>query len=682
MTNPLPPVPNQSITPNSTLTPQWLAWFNQLYVYVTAGQQGGGGLIPGTTQINTSDPIKGGGTIASNLTIGLEDGGVTNEFLASMPASTIKGNATSTPATPQDLTVGQAQALLQLISAATLLNTAAPIEGGGLIASDLTLSLEAGGVANSFLSLMPALTIKGNSTSNPATPQDLAVSQAQALLNIITTASQIGALLYPKTAAENSAGAVITNFTYPQGNVLRYGADPTGVADSSHAFATAFAVKGVVTAIGSFLIMSGVNIDISTTTLVGPAVLTCGFTTPGSLLTVSNTGSPEQNSFHKIEGVEFIGKGTTGVQGTNFGPGIGTGVCCFKVNSCTFTQFADGAVVNSNAFEIQFDGCSFSQSGTDHAALRVTGPSSERVSCVQCQFFNNAECVRVDGGGEIFLDNCSLDYSYRLVNAVFGNVYLTNCYYENGALVGDIDYWFKTSANDSTIVLQGGQISQTATKTAFAFGQSLATLGGGIFFRNIKFFSNTNGIVNPMIAGTGNAFASGCMIDGFSNINVAWANFSIAQNLCSNGTFVNGLQGWTVATGAGSESPTTSDNTLLMQVSSGGDSISLFWTITAQPGQNVGFSCQIMGNTSACRFGMLISSVGGDGVVISNSTPQETFNEFNGTSSPCPTSFTSVRAVMFNLPSGTATVQFQLNTLGATSNANLVTVQNVLVGTY
>jgi len=40
--------------------------------------------------------------------------------------------------------------------------------------------------------------------------------------------------LYPQTSSEISAGVTPTNYLYPPGNVLRYGADPTGVTDSTN----------------------------------------------------------------------------------------------------------------------------------------------------------------------------------------------------------------------------------------------------------------------------------------------------------------------------------------------------------------------------------------------------------------------------------------------------------------
>lgn len=501
---------------------------------------------------------------------------------------------------------------------------------------------------------------------------------------IASTVNQafITAALYPQTAAEQAVSVVPKSTLYPQGNVLRYGADPTGATDSSGAFISALSVTGVISATGNFLINAPLTLDISTTSLVGPATLKSGLTaTEGALLTVIASGAPESNANNVISKIFFQGFGLVGVQAVSFTDATGAGVCNFLVSSCTFTGFADGVVIGNNAFEIEFHGCSFSSSGIDHAALYAHGASVERVSCVQCAFFNNTECVRVDGGGEIFLDNCSLDYSNRLVNASFGNVYLTNCYYENGSTIGDLDYWFQTGANDSTIVLQGGQLAQTITKTAFAIGNSASTYGGGIFFRNVKIFSNTNGIINPMIAGTGNAFASGLMIDGFQNSQVAWSNFSAAQNLCSNGTFSNGINGWTVRS-SDSSAPTVSANVASFKVDVGGQSLAMFWTILAVPGENVGFTLQVMGNTASCQYGMVIRAMGGDGSTIQTSPLLDTFNAFNGVQSPCPTTFTQVRAVMLNLPAGTDTVQFEMNTLGATSNANIVSMQNVLIGKY
>ena len=57
----------------------------------------------------------------------------------------------------------------------------------------------------------------------------------QALFLATITAGNIGSILYPQTAAEAAAGVTPTNYAYPQGDSRRYGADLTGVADSTTA---------------------------------------------------------------------------------------------------------------------------------------------------------------------------------------------------------------------------------------------------------------------------------------------------------------------------------------------------------------------------------------------------------------------------------------------------------------
>ena len=55
----------------------------------------------------------------------------------------------------------------------------------------------------------------------------------------LPTQAQIGAAFYPQSAAEIAAGVTPSAYQYNYGNVMRYGADPTGEADSSTAFTQA-----------------------------------------------------------------------------------------------------------------------------------------------------------------------------------------------------------------------------------------------------------------------------------------------------------------------------------------------------------------------------------------------------------------------------------------------------------
>lgn len=228
MTNPLPPVPNQSITANSTLTPQWLAWFNQLYVFVTAGQQGGGGLVPGSTAIATTAPVEGGGAIASGLTLSLEQSGVTNGFLAQMQPDSLKGNASPSAAQPQDLGPGAVKSLLNI----EFTDVSGELQESQFPGLTGVVSAAPGSTVTT-LSPAPADTIFGNNTNATAVPTNLTVAQVQALLSIITNQTQIGNLLYPQTQAEIFANVTPTNTIYPPGNALRFAVDPTGTVDST-----------------------------------------------------------------------------------------------------------------------------------------------------------------------------------------------------------------------------------------------------------------------------------------------------------------------------------------------------------------------------------------------------------------------------------------------------------------
>jgi hypothetical protein len=67
-----------------------------------------------------------------------------------------------------------------------------------------------------------------------------------------TTMTQaiVGNLLYPRTAAEISAGVTPTDYSYPPGDVRRYGADPSGISDATTAINNALTVAAQGAALG------------------------------------------------------------------------------------------------------------------------------------------------------------------------------------------------------------------------------------------------------------------------------------------------------------------------------------------------------------------------------------------------------------------------------------------------
>lgn len=131
---------------------------------------------------------------------------------------------------------------------------------------------------------------------------------------IPTTQGGIGLILYPQTSAEAGAGVTPTQYFYPPGNVLRYGADLTGAVNSYTAFANAIAVcktngNDVIVPAGNFKIdtTSG-TLNCSYVTFLGTGV-TAGAASPvaaGSVLSIVGTAN---SPFTIGPGVTFDGIG-------------------------------------------------------------------------------------------------------------------------------------------------------------------------------------------------------------------------------------------------------------------------------------------------------------------------------------------------------------------------------------
>lgn len=103
------------------------------------------------------------------------------------------------------------------------------------------------------------------------------------------TGAVIGAALYPRTAAEITAGVTPTNYAYettPLTVLLRYGGDPTGIADSRSAFNTASLVGQPFTVPpGTYLVNS--NVTITPNIVFQPGAIL----KPANLVTITLTGT-------------------------------------------------------------------------------------------------------------------------------------------------------------------------------------------------------------------------------------------------------------------------------------------------------------------------------------------------------------------------------------------------------
>ena len=142
---------------------------------------------PGVSSVATSSPITGG-TITSTGTIGLQSAGVTNAYLATMPAGTVKANVTGGTAAPTDATPSAVLDILGTTQGMTLYRGAsswAALPGSG---------------TNTLLSL-------SGSTSNPAWQTlsymiDNAIGSASAQGTVLYRGASSWSALAPGTAGQ------------------------------------------------------------------------------------------------------------------------------------------------------------------------------------------------------------------------------------------------------------------------------------------------------------------------------------------------------------------------------------------------------------------------------------------------------------------------------------------------
>lgn len=81
-----------------------------------------------------------------------------------------------------------------IVPATRSITGVAPLQGGGDLSADRTLTVQVNGITNTYLAQMAAATIKGNNTGGNANPLDLTVTQVQTLLAIPLPANPTGTI--------------------------------------------------------------------------------------------------------------------------------------------------------------------------------------------------------------------------------------------------------------------------------------------------------------------------------------------------------------------------------------------------------------------------------------------------------------------------------------------------------
>jgi len=277
--------------------------------------------------------------------------------------------------------------------------------------------------------------------SNPIdTPTNIQGIPTAATFQSLITAQFIGSQIYPVTDAENAASVTPTNFAYPADPYIdprRYGADPTGSADSSIAMQNALNVAlqchGVIW-IGPNCNFKCGGLSLTLTGVIGTCSLRImGSSAATSLLTLIGTpnalmsflgpnpqGDPQPIQL-VIENISLQGSAhmavTDGI--------LLDGVAGVVMRNVLFLGFS--ACVNLHScLDAYFDSCQFIL-GRFGAYCRTdgTGSADNRLLFTNCTFTaNNFMGLDFDGGSHLHMLDCDIESNGTVGDFTTGAIHI------------------------------------------------------------------------------------------------------------------------------------------------------------------------------------------------------------------------------------------------------------------
>ncbi len=160
-----------------------------------------------------------------------------------------------------------------------------------------------------------------------------------------------------------AAGVTPTNTMYPQGDVRRYGADPTGAADSTTAIQSALNIVGnVYIPAGTYLITSALTNGVAGRRIYGDGPMVSILKPSGAINTLVNSTSPViMDNFGIVSGDTTTLDGITQSAGSSINLSlfqnlyVSVGGRAFYFFEEFDTQFinCNGSSINNNVFELQ-----------------------------------------------------------------------------------------------------------------------------------------------------------------------------------------------------------------------------------------------------------------------------------------------------------------------------------------
>lgn len=320
-----------------------------------------------------------------------------------------------------------------------------------------------------------------------------------------TTISQsiIGQLLNPQTPAEAYAGIIPTNYWYPAYNVLRYGADPTGVLDSTVAFNSATAAAAAHTG--------------------NDTVLKREITIPGGTFKLCSQSTTQSVYVRKGQHFRGAGMGATYldfssgtsntaahiVMATNSSAVDDAGGLAPEISGCfMWGGSATAPVIDAQrAAGYAIHDCFFSNSGI---GIKTGGSDGLVYDCIFDQGLTGIQL----GGQNVTVDNCEfflLNYQMIVLTGAH-DCNINNCHFVYPQYSSIL---LNTAATDiKNLSIRNSTFVMNVQYGTFLDFISVASVGADLFVTGCT-FRNAKGAALAYGAGSGNVVVmSDCVIDG------------------------------------------------------------------------------------------------------------------------------------------------------------------------
>jgi len=333
-------------------------------------------------------------------------------------------------------------------------------------------------------------------------------------------------------------------------NVLDYGADPTGVANSSTAFQVA--INALVATgksgridipAGTYKMNSGITIDASVCTVVGYAALldfSSFAASTGAAITITGAsinyfGNPYFNGVNVIQGLKIQGPGqavagNTGVLFT--GSGL-LGSNDYAMRDCEVYEFASGIVMGDVSYHLLFDHCSVFLCSVAVEGQSFTNSGARNVFH-RCTIFNNdyGFVLQNASSGSTDITDCVIaGISLVCILIDGGHLSVTNSDFEPGgshsALYRTLWVTNDVPGSYSYINWHGNQVSVKNATTVPIYGidgSAILTITGGYLFAN---HASNGGVFGSVGTGTGTIATFNWSADFGANPQTSFASATI-----------------------------------------------------------------------------------------------------------------------------------------------------------